>query len=198
MMARPEAIRVERLDPSRRADFFRVHAPERGEGWCCCVAWWVASWDGWQARTAEENRALRERLFEKGEDDGYLAYEGEEPVGWCQVGRRDRLAKLVSQFDLAPDPDAWAVTCFVVAPESRRRGVARRMLEHVIADLPARGARRLEAFPRRLEPQAGGTPTPADPGAHWTGPERLFRDLGFRERAARDGRLVMELELPGV
>jgi GNAT superfamily N-acetyltransferase len=201
MAARSEGIRVERLDASRRADFFRVHAPEQGEGWCCCVAWWVAGWDGWQARSAEENRAIRDRLFDSGEHDGYMAYEGDLPVGWCQVGPRDRLRKLAAQFDLPADPGAWAVTCFVVVPGARRRGVARRMLEAEIADLPGRGARRLEAFPRRVGPAAGvgagvgAGATETEPGALWTGPEQLYRDAGFRERGERGGRLVMELDL---
>jgi GNAT superfamily N-acetyltransferase len=179
-------MRVERLGPSTSADFFRLHSPENGEGWCCCAAWWTATWEGWGERTAEENRGLRERLFDRGEWDGYLLYAGDVPVGWCQVGPRDRLAKLVAQFRRPPDPDAWAVTCFVVAPGHRRRGVARTLLREVLRDLAARGARRVEAYPRRGA---------AEPGEMWTGPEALFREAGFSPVAEANGRVVLAREI---
>lgn len=163
-------IEVHRLDAARRADFWRIHR-ENDAGWCACVAWWVPTWDGWGERTAEENRALRASLFESGEHDGYIAYDGGEPAAWCQVGVRDRLPKLRAQYRLDPDPETWAVTCFVVPPAARGRGVARALLDGAIADLRARGVRRLEAFPRR------GDHLPADDA--WTGPERLFLSAGF-------------------
>ena len=104
---------VRRLTAELVDDFFRLHSEENGCGWCCCVAWWVPTWEGWGDRSANENRALREKLFKQGEYDGYLLYVDDEPVGWCQVGPRDRLEKLVGQFSLAPDPSAWAITCFL-------------------------------------------------------------------------------------
>ena len=181
-----EGTRVERVGPTNRSDFFRVHSPKNGEGWCCCAAWWVATWDGWGERTAEENRALRERLFDRGEWDGYLLYLDDEPVAWCQVGPRDRLAKLAAQFGRSPDPGTWAVTCFVVAPRVRRRGIARALLDHVLLDLAGRGARRVEAYPRRGA---------AEPGAMWTGPEAMFLDAGFVAVAGTEGRPVLIRDL---
>lgn len=179
-------IEVRRLTPARRADFFRLHAGPNGWGECYCVAWWLSSWDDWADRTAEQNRTFREELFARDEDDGYLAYDGEDPVGWCQVGPRDRLGKLASQYALEPDPLTWAVSCFFIAEHARGTGVARRLLAHVIADLGERGVSRLEAFPSRGED--------LDPGEAWTGPERLFRAAGFAETRGGD-RPVYVLEL---
>lgn len=184
--ARQGAYRVERLGPSGRADFFRLHSPENGEGWCCCTAWWTETWDGWGERTEAENRALRESLFDRGEWDGYLLYAGDEPVGWCQAGPRDRLAKLVAQFGRPPDPGAWAVTCFVVAPPFRRRGAARALLRGVLRDLAERGAARVEAFPR---------PGAAEPGEMWTGPEALYLEAGFTPIARSGGRVILGKEI---
>jgi ribosomal protein S18 acetylase RimI-like enzyme len=175
------------MDASRRADFFRLHSAERGGGWCFCVAWWVPTWDGWGERTAEENRRLRESLFDRGELDGYLAYEGDAPVGWCQVGPRDRLVKLARQMRLEPEPAAVAISCFHVAPAHRRRGVARRMLDEVLRDLRARGVRRVEAFPRR------GADLPEDD--LWTGPEALFCAAGFTIARDDPARPVLALDL---
>jgi ribosomal protein S18 acetylase RimI-like enzyme len=180
--------RVRRLAPERIGDFFRLHCDERGHGWCACVAWWVPTWEGWGERSAAENRRLREDLFARGELDGYLLVADGDPIAWCQAGPRDRLAKLVRQLERQPpDPGAWALSCFLVAPEHRGRGVAARLLDGVLADLPARGARRVEAYPRRDETLAAGE--------QWTGPAALFRRAGFREVAAAGSRLVMAREL---
>lgn len=159
-----------RLTPARRGDFAAIHAGE--SGWCQCVAWWVETWEGWGARSAGENEALRADLFARGEDDGYLLYdELERPLAWAQVGPRDRLLKLTRSFELAPDPEAWAITCLQVPLSERRRGHARALVRAILADLPARGARRVEAFPR-CGPKLGDDEL-------WTGPERLYRELGF-------------------
>lgn len=168
-------IDVRPLRPERREDFFRLHGAGNDWGECFCVAWWVDSWKDWGARTAEQNMALRKELFARGEDDGYLAYDGDDPVGWCQVGPRDRLGKLVEQYGLEPDPDVWAITCFYVAQTARGQGVARVLLETVVEDLRARGVARLEAFPRKEDS--------SDPLVVWTGPRSLFEHAGFvRER----------------
>ena len=182
-------MKVRRLTPELEDAFFAFHSNRaKGRGWCFCCAWWVPTWDGWGERTALQNRELRGSLFARGELDGYLLFDEESPVGWCQVGPRDRLAKLVRQFDLTPDPATWAITCFLVVPEARRHGVARALLEGVLADLPARGALRVEAFPR-----SGAN---LDALGMWNGPAALFAAAGFEVVQAGESRDVMALELP--
>jgi ribosomal protein S18 acetylase RimI-like enzyme len=161
-----------RLDATSRDDFFRVHSAANGADWCFCVAWWTPTWTGWGERTAQQNRAQREALFAQDEYDGYLLYADGLPIGWCQVGRRDRLAKLVGQYRLLPDSATWAITCFQIAPAYRRQGLASALLQDVLRDLRARGVRRVEAFPKR-----GKGLGPEDV---WTGPEQLFVAAGFR------------------
>jgi GNAT superfamily N-acetyltransferase len=164
-------IRVEPFAPERWDDFLRLHSDTNGAGWCRCVAWWVPTWDGWAERTAEENTALRERVCTGGEYDGLLAYRGDEPVGWCQVGPRDRLRKLVEQLQLEPDGASWAVTCFLIAPVWRRRGVASALLAAAADVARAAGATRLQGYPR-----VGSSLDAADA---WTGTESLFTARGF-------------------
>lgn len=164
-------FQVFRFDERRRGDFRRLHCDENGAGWCRCVAWWVPTWEGWGERTAAENAALRDSLCDGGEYDGYLAYDGLQPVGWCQVGPRDRLEKLVLQLGLEPDPATWAITCFLVAPSQRGQGVARTLLRHALDDLRARGVTHVEAYPRD-----GASLSEED---LWTGPLGLYLREGF-------------------
>jgi len=181
---------IQRLDRERCADFRRVHAREHGTDFCQCVAWWVATWEEWGGRSAEQNCRLREELFERGEFDGYIQYEDGEPIAWCQVGPRDRLAKLVRTFDLEPDPTTWAITCFLVIPGHRRSGVASRLLAAVLADLPSRGARRVEAVPRR--PVAGKELDELD---LWNGAEQMFLRAGFELVKEGTPRALLALDL---
>ena len=167
-----DSIDVKRLDAYRIADFRTVHSAAHGCEWCQCVAWWTPSWDGWPERTLEQNRSLREALFARGEFDGYLLYEGGHPVGWCQVGAAERLAKLCRTYRISPDPGTVAISCFLLAPGARGRGLAHALLRGVLDDLSARGCTHVLAFPRR------GSGLPADDV--WTGPEQLYLHAGFR------------------
>jgi GNAT superfamily N-acetyltransferase len=180
------AYRVERFGPATHGDFRRLHSDANGAGWCQCVAWWVPTWDGWVERTARQNAELRQRLCDDGRYDGLLAYDGDEPVGWCQLGPRGRLPKLARQLELEPDDPTWAVSCFLVAPSHRGRGVAGVLLDAAIATARAEGAARLEGYPRPGR-------TAADDA--WTGPARVFEQRGFRAVREVAGRSVCTLEL---
>lgn len=186
-MSSPPGLEIRRLGPDDLDAFDRLHEGCEDGGWCRCVAWWVPTWQGFSARTAEANRTLRADLFDRGDHDGYLAFQGGEPVGWCQVGPRDRLAKLADQYELEPDPATWAITCFKVIPLCRRAGVATQLLDFVLKDLPNRGALRVEAFPRRTEDE--------DPMELWTGPMELFARAGFHVVHDDATRPVLALQL---
>lgn len=185
---RPGSLTVEPLTPARIADFWQLHDPGNGEGWCCCVAWWVPTWDGWGERAAGENRQLREELFARGELDGYLLYEEGRPVGWCQCGPRDRLAKLVGQHRVAPEEGCHAISCLLLAPGARGRGLAQAFVAGVVDHLERRGVAHVQAFPRRGEG--------LEAGEVWTGPEALFRAAGFVLEAEHPRNPCYGLTLP--
>jgi GNAT superfamily N-acetyltransferase len=178
---------VRPLSPELRDEFFHLHSDAHDGGWCYCVAWWVDTWDGWGDRTAGENRSFREALFDRGEYDGYLLFADAAVAGWCQVGPRDRLEKLVRQFQRPADPEVWAVTCFFVAPDHRRQGGATRLLRDVLTDLKRRGVKTVEAYPSTTETE--------EEGEHWTGPLALYAEAGFRHIEAGAKRCVMSLDL---
>lgn len=181
-----DAMRVAAWTPDRDGAVLTfLGNREEGRGHCFCTAWWCPTWEAWKGRTAAENRAEREALVARGERDGFLLLDGDAVAGWCQVGPRDRLRKLARQYGLPPDPAAWAITCFEVAPARRGRGAARILLEGVLAALAERGVRRVEAFPR---------PGRLEPGEAWTGPESLFRGAGFLPAGRGDGGPVVVLD----
>jgi hypothetical protein len=181
------AAEVLRLAPELEDEFLSLHCDRNDAGWCRCVAWHVRTWEGWGERTAEENLSLRKELFASGEHDGYLLRDESRCIGWCQVGLRDRLPKLVAQFELEAAPDTWAITCCFTIEAERGRGRAAFLLGGVLVDLKRRGARRVEAFPARGEE--------LDAGEAWTGPEAMFLAAGFRVVKELPKRSVLALEL---
>jgi GNAT superfamily N-acetyltransferase len=141
----------------------------------------------WSARTAEENRAAAcDRICNK-RMQGYLAYRDGTPVGWCNAAPRTMLDAFVNE----PDPDAariGQVTCFVVAEDHRRTGVAASLLEAACAGLKAQGYAIAEATPRA---QAS-----SDAENHY-GPLGMYLAAGFRvHREDADGTVYVRRSLP--
>ncbi len=164
------SVSIKRLTHESEGDFARIHCDATGNGWCQCVGWWVPSWEGFGERTAAENLALRQRLFSNGVHDGYFVYSGEEIAGWVQAWKRDAFAKLAAQFSVTSDDDAWMIGCMLILPAFRAQGVARDALALVVDDLRLRGARSIDAFPKRGA---------IDAGELWNGPESTYAALGF-------------------
>lgn len=127
---------------------------------------------------------------------GVVATLGGERVGWCSVAPRSaftrlrRAAATWSPVTAVDDPAVWAVTCFVVRPGFRRRGVARALLEGAINHARSSGAGWLEAYPVDPARRQGSV---AD---LYRGTLSLFRAAGFEVVARpRPGRAIVRLEL---
>jgi ribosomal protein S18 acetylase RimI-like enzyme len=176
-------IKVERLTPANQKDFFAFHTAVGGE--CFCTAWWVPTWAEWSERTADQNRALREELLQRGEYDGYLLYVDGVVAGWCQVGKRDRLGKLVGQFSFEPEPEIWSITCFQISPEKRRQGLAEQLLRAVLLELIKRGAKQVQAYPK--------IDADLPDGSQWTGPRGLYEKVGFIKHGDNKTRAVFQI-----
>lgn len=176
-------LHIGKFQESSREDFYEIHSEKNGCGWCYCVAWWIPTWDGWSERPAAENRRFREDLLRRGEYDGYLLYYEGRPVGWCQVGRIDRLEKLLRQFSIEEVNHVWAITCFLIAPTFRRAGFASQLLLGVIDRLERQGVEKIMAFPKKGRE--------LDEKELWNGPASMFRSAGFYVTGEDDQRWVM-------
>lgn len=153
---------------------------------------------GEYARADEEARlaSLRAQLDET-PSPGMLAYVDGEPAGWLGFGPRARVERLVRSRTIpaVDDVPVWSVYCFTVRVGYRRQGIARALLDGLIAYARAEGAPALEAYPvdtagRRIH----GT-------AAYVGTAAMFDRAGFRrviETAARSDHLprwLMRLNL---
>jgi GNAT superfamily N-acetyltransferase len=134
------------LTPARAADLEALLAAS-GEDPCACRC---TAYHGAGGERPEAARTCRERIGRESPPDGYLLYEDGGAVAWAQCAPWRSCAALRAR---APqEPDAWALTCVVVAPDRRGRGLAHALVRAVVARLREEGAGRLYAFAHRLGP----------------------------------------------
>jgi GNAT superfamily N-acetyltransferase len=181
-------ITIKRLDSSLENDFWSLHNESNGCGECFCAAWHTDDWVSWDKRSPADNRELREGLFKRQVHDGYLLYKSGQVVGWCQCDLRDTFVKLCRQYERPGEAKVWSINCLLLLEEYRGQHLALEFVRLILADLQTRGALAVETFPRcgdELEDEDA-----------WTGPEGLYRQLGFRTIVEDSLHPVMRINIP--
>src|SRR5438552_9761412 len=112
---------------------------------CYCHYHELAPAIDWHSLTAAQNRVAMQARIETGEMEGFLAYAGDQIVGWLNAQPRHKLPHCFAHMRIEPPPvscadyEAALIVCFVVVPAWRRRGVARELLNAALASFSARG-----------------------------------------------------------
>lgn len=109
----------------------------------------------YEQSTKEQNRAARSEQIRSGTANGLVAYRLGRVVGWCHAAPKAGLLGLAGGDAAAGFRDAGssgsrtgAIVCFVVAPDQRRQGIARSLLDAAIPYLRDKGMTEVEAYPR--------------------------------------------------
>lgn len=192
-------IEIRRLTPDLAEDyahFFDVtpHDVNIDERKCYCVTWRSdASYgDGihWYP-TREERRAHAIQFVKDGHLQGYLAYRGDEIVGWCNANADCQLGvNYLRSFwpieEYREDIRVKSVFCFVVAPDMHRKGIATQLLERVCKDAAEDGFDFVEAYVNKEFIY-----TDHD----FRGPLEMYKKCGFTVCAEKDGRVVVRKAL---
>ena len=115
------------------------------------------------------NRESACSRIESGKMQGYLAFDGNEMVGWLLAGES-------LLFPNVPDAHEKLarMLCFVIHPKRRGEGVATAMLDHAITDLQARGFEAIEAAPYKSVPTFEG---------NYRGTLSMYEKAGFDQVA---------------
>lgn len=126
----------------------------------------------WEERTGEENRAEKGERIRAGESSGVVALANGRMVGWCHAAPRTALPALdrVPGFESDDPFRAGAIICFVVPPQHRGQGLAKKLLDGACDMLRDRGFAQLDVYP----PQQQFT---AASGYH--GSKKMYEDAGF-------------------
>lgn len=176
------AITTRQLSADRWDDLVALFGPERGaQGGCWCM-WWRMTGAEFERASREERRDLFRRLVEDGAPLGVLAYDGKAPIGWCAVGPRESLPKLMRSRVARPldrqTDGVWMINCFYIGRDHRGVGLMRKLIDAAVEMARKNGARVIEACPIDTERQLIW-------GEGFIGLAQAFVASGFSEMARR-------------
>ena len=134
-----DGFRIETLTPERWDHLVTVLG-RSGMSGCWCMYWALPNQRLWgesaKGGAKARNKAAFRDLVDAGPPPGLLAYEADEPIGWCRVMPRDRLPSLANSRYFKTDLDiegVWSLPCFVVRPKHRGRGLTAVLTKAAIA-----------------------------------------------------------------
>jgi GNAT superfamily N-acetyltransferase len=120
----------------------------------CWCQWFRLRGKDFEATPVTERRAALRAECEGGAPGpGVLARVDGFPAGWAAVAPRTGYPRLAASPLLKrlpddwPDGAVWAVSCFVVRPEFRARGMSRALLGGAVEYARCTGARLVEGYP---------------------------------------------------
>lgn len=162
-------------------------------GGCWCMIWRVPTTgaDYWNAHKGAKNKAAFEALVRGGKALGCLAYDGDEPVGWCSFGPRADFGYLSRSRTIpaSSEEGVWSITCFYIKATHRRRGLSRLLIATACVAARRAGARYIEGYPT----PARSSSAPA--AFVHTGLPSPFTANGFKVVSKAGARLVMRKRL---
>jgi ribosomal protein S18 acetylase RimI-like enzyme len=162
------------------------HAPH----WATCFCRYYhsnCSFDEWKDRTGEENRTEAVEQIKKGSMKGYLAFDGEKCIGWCNANDVREFKRLEDDLShIVKDQKIGCVICFVIHPEYRRQGVARLLLKEAVEGFKTQGFDGVLSIPVDISD---------DPEKLYRGTMNMYREYGFEEIEKKDNSSMMFLRL---
>lgn len=144
----------------------------------------------WLKRSGPQNRDLAIELIREGAMKGFLAYDGERPVGWCNANVKSAYSLEKNRKEVLGSDDARtiAIVCFVIDHEYRRRGISGLLLKGVLDHYRGTGIRLIEAYPSR---EAAGD------AANYHGPLSLYLNNGFSIEGEMESYYIVRATLSG-
>jgi GNAT superfamily N-acetyltransferase len=122
--------------------------------WCYCTFYHTddSEWGKFAELKKENLRNYALHLINSNILHGYLAYNENKVVGWCNAGKKTNFKrlKLIKDFWDVNDDDEKikSIVCFIIAPEMRRKGIATKLLDYIYFDTKEEGYTCIEAYPR--------------------------------------------------
>lgn len=154
-------IKVCRLSRNMAEDYIdyfdnRAFSDGNVQKGCYCV-WhhWTEKHEYERSLLPESERGLRKRdfareLIQSGRLNGFAAFCGGEMVGFCNADRKSSYFRLSGDTDVDNDR-VLSVVCFTVAPDMRRKGIAKAMLACACRYAEENGYDYIEGYPTNGE-----------------------------------------------
>ena len=196
-------LKIKKLTPELINDYVNFfdetpHDDNVDENKCYCVCWCSADHrvaTDFSSRIKRRNLAIK--YIEEGMLQGYLAYDGDRVVGWCNANTKAdclnctswlRFMQSVDTSELDKDNNykVKSIFCFVIAKDMRRKGVAKRLLEYACEDAAKDGFDFVEAYPNKDY---------INESRDFMGPKDLYSNCGFSICGEVDKKFVVRKRL---
>ena len=170
---------VKPLEPATWDAYARLVERHNGVfGGCWCT--YFHTFHAEKTFSAEDNRALKQRLVEEGRAHAALVFDGDEVVAWCQYGTPEELPNIHHRKEyeaaLDPPPD-YRITCIFVDRRYRRRGVAALALSGALDLIAEAGGGLVEGYPHDMSKQPEGKKMSSS--FLYNGTRRMYEEAGF-------------------
>ena len=114
---------------------------------------------------------------------GYLAYDGNLSIGWCNAADMESYAGFVPDFARNNTcGKTVSIFCFEIAPGYRGMGIASAFIDRVCNDAKSKGYVAVEGYAKVSDKRDD---------FDYQGPVRLYQKAGFVEVARENGQIVM-------
>ena len=137
-------------------DLFGKHGACNG---CWCMYGRIGN--AYRKRPRAKNRAAFCEIVRRGPPPGLLAFNGDVPVGWCQVTPREAVPWLDRTWRLkrVDDVPVWSLSCLYVRKGYRRQGITSALIAAALRVAKRANALALEAYPfdAAVSPSASST-----------------------------------------
>lgn len=131
----------------------------------------------------ETVRKYAVEMLNEGKIHGYLAFDEDVSVGWCNAADIESYEGFVPAFARQNVcGKTISIVCFEIAPEYRGKGIAIALIDKVCADAKSKGYVAVEGYAKIQKKRD-------DYDYH--GPIRLYEKAGFSEVARLDGQIIM-------
>lgn len=201
-------IEIKKLTPNLIDDylhFFDItphsEIPDNDDCKCYCV-WWCSDDHDLEnidyLLSLEKRRNYAMQSIKENKIQGYLAYCDDKVVGWCNANTKAdclkcfcwrRFMNSVSielKDELESDIRVKSVFCFLVAPEYRRKGITKLLLERVCQDAAQDGFDYVEAYPEKEF---------ISDAKNFMGATVLFEKSGFIKIGETNDKFIMKRQL---
>ena len=131
----------------------------------------------------ETLRKYASEMLDRNIIQGYLAYDGELAIGWCNAADIDSYAGFVPDFARKNICGRTvSIVCFEIAPEYRGMGIASAFIERICSDARLKGYATVEGYAMVSEKRND---------YDYQGPMELYRKAGFVEVKREKGQVIM-------
>ena len=138
--------------------------------------------------TREASRSAVINLINENKLRGYLVFDNDKPIGWCNANNRLNYQRLLRDYDYVDNPDdkVCSIVCFLIHPDYRRQGIAKKILEKIITDYTDTDYDYFEAYPKKEASSCEG---------NFKGPLELYKKYDFKINKEYDNYYVVRKKL---